>query len=207
MKNEKTEIIFILDRSGSMANLAEDTIGGYNSFLKEQRKEVGEALITTVLFDHEYEVLHDRKNLDFVVDITSKEYYARGTTALMDAMGKTITKMKNNIETSNEKYRPSKVIVVIITDGHENDSKEYTQPQIKSMVKEMTEQHDWQFLFLGANIDSASTAEGYGFSAQSACDYIPTSVGTQSLYSTLSKTISGFRETGVVADGWDNDLK
>jgi uncharacterized protein YegL len=162
MKEGLTEIIAILDNSGSMANLTNDTIGGYNTFINDQKNIPGEAILTTVLFNTKYILLHDRINIKKTKPITEKEYRAGGGTALLDAMGKTINDVGLKLHNTDEDERPSKVIVFIITDGEENSSKEFTHEKIKEMVTLQKNIYSWEFLFMGANIDSFSVAETIG---------------------------------------------
>jgi uncharacterized protein YegL len=205
MKDNLTQIVFILDRSGSMDSLAADTIGGYNGFIEAQKAEEGEALLTTVLFDNEYEILHDSVNLKDVKPLTEKDYYARGMTALLDAVGKTIKTVGANLAKMEEEDRPSKVIVVITTDGFENASKEFTQEQVKTMIEHQRDKYNWEFIFLGANIDSVGTAKDYGITY--AADWTANSVGAQSVYTSLSRGISNYRgDKGITAD-WSSDIK
>lgn len=206
MKDNLTEIVFILDRSGSMQALTEDTIGGYNAFIEEQKKQDGEANLTTVLFDDRYEVLHDSVNIKDVKPLTNNEYTARGMTALMDAVGRTINSVGDRLSKMDEADRPSKVIVVITTDGMENASTEFTKKQIKDMITHQTEKYNWQFMFLGANIDAASEAQSIGISPQFASNYCYTKVGTDALYKTMSKTVASYRSTGSVEANWKADL-
>ena len=161
MKKGLTELIFILDRSGSMSGLESDTIGGYNAMIEKQRGESGEAMITTVLFDDNYELLHDRINLKGIKPLTTKEYYVRGTTALLDAVGKTIQKMINVQKNTVESEKAEKVLFVITTDGQENASLEYTYSKIKTLIENQKHQYDWEFIFLGANIDAVSEARKF----------------------------------------------
>ena len=207
MRSNLTEIVFILDRSGSMGSLEKDTIGGFNSFIERQNQEEGDAILTTVLFDDKYEILHDGVSIKDVKQLTNKEYYARGMTALLDAMGKTIITVKNRLNNTDEKYRPSKVIFVITTDGQENCSKEFNRDQIKTLVEQQTKENDWQFLFLGANIDAISTAQSFGIDGKFASNYTASAVGTDSLYSTLSCSVSSYRSKGVIEDDWKDNLK
>ncbi len=206
MKDNLTEIVFILDRSGSMQRLAEDTIGGYNAFIEEQKKQDGEANLTTVLFDDQYEVLHNGVNIKDVKPLTDKEYTARGMTALMDAVGRTINSVGDRLSKMDEVDRPSKVIVVITTDGMENASTEFTKKQVKDMITHQTEKYNWQFMFLGANIDAASEAQSIGISPQFASNYCYTKVGTDALYKTMSKTVACYRSAGEVNVNWKADL-
>jgi len=162
MRKELSELIFILDRSGSMSGLEQDTIGGYNSLLAKQKKEPGEAIITTVLFDDQFELLHDRNNLKDVELITEHEYFVRGTTALLDAIERTIDKIKNAQKLTAEEDRAANIIFVITTDGMENASREYRYDRIKTMIEEQKEKFGWEFLFIGANIDAIEAAGKFG---------------------------------------------
>ena len=206
MNENLTEIVFILDRSGSMGHLTEDTIGGFNSFIENQKKEDGEAVLTTILFDHEYEILHNGVNIKNVKPLTNKDYSVRGMTALLDAIGRTINIVGERLGKMNERDRPSKVIFVITTDGQENSSKEFTQSQIKKMIEHQTNKYNWQFMFLGANIDAVSTARSFGISGQFASNYVANAIGTDVLYSTLSKSVSDFRTVGKINDNWKDSL-
>jgi uncharacterized protein YegL len=207
MKENLTEIVFIIDRSGSMANLTNDTIGGFNTFIENQKKEAGEAVLTTILFDDKYEILHDGVDIKKVNPLTDKEYFARGMTALLDAIGKTINTIGERLNKTEEVERPSKVIFVITTDGAENSSSEFTKPQIKEMIEHQTNKYNWQFMFLGANIDAVGTAQSFGISGQFASNYTASSVGTDALYTTLSKSVASYRSVGEVSDNWKDELK
>lgn len=207
MKENLTEIVFILDRSGSMRSLTSDTIGGYNTFIENQKNEPGEAVLTTILFDDQYEVLHNGVDIKTVKEMTNKEYFARGCTALLDAIGKTINTVGERLKNTKEEDRPSKVIFVITTDGFENASKEFTQPNIKEMIEHQTNKYNWQFMFLGANIDAVGTAQSFGISAQFASNYSANSVGTDSLYRSVSKSVASYRTTGDISNDWKDDLK
>ena len=157
MKKGFTELVFILDRSGSMGGLESDTIGGFNAMLEKQRKLDGECRITTVLFDNRYELLHDRIDIRAVSPMTEREYQVGGSTALLDAMGRTIQKMVNVQKSTAEEYRAENVMFVIITDGEENSSREYSAQKVKAMI-EQEKKYGWEFIFLGANIDAVETA-------------------------------------------------
>lgn len=205
MNTNLTEIVFILDRSGSMGTLVSDTIGGYNEFIKKQKELPGEAVLTTVLFDDKYELLHDRVNIKDVKDITHKEYYVRGTTALLDAIGKTINSVGGRFANMTENERPSKVIFVITTDGQENASKEFNLTRINEMITHQTDKYSWQFIFLGANIDAVSVGNSLGITMSA--NYSADSGGTRSLYSTISNATESYRSSGNIGSDWDKDLQ
>jgi len=179
MKKGLTELVFILDKSGSMGGLEADTIGGYNSMLAKQQALEGECFITTVLFDNNYELLHDRININAVSPITEKEYQVGGSTALLDAIGLTIHKIGNAQRHTADDYRAEKVMFVIITDGEENSSREYTAEKIKAQIERQKSKYGWEFVFLGANIDAVQTSGKFGISADRAVDYLADSKGTE----------------------------
>ena len=207
MKKNLTELIFILDRSGSMSGLEKDTIGGFNSMLKKQKDEEGEAIVTTVLFDNRYELLHDRINIKGISPITDKEYFVRGTTALLDAVGRTIEKIENAQKHTLEEERASKVLFVITTDGMENSSKRYNYEKIRRMIKDKKKEFGWEFIFLGANIDAVSAAESIGISRDRATNYNSDSKGTKLNYEVISKTISSLRENASISDNWKDKIE
>ena len=198
MKKNLTELVFILDKSGSMSGLEKDTIGGFNSLLDQQRKVDGECVITTVLFDNRYELLHDRIDIRAVQPITGKEYFVGGSTALLDAIGKTIHKIGAVQKNTTEDYRAEKVLFVIITDGEENASRHYSSMQIREMIQRQKERYGWEFIFLGANIDAVETAGRFGIDADRAVDYVPDGEGTELNYRMMSETVATFRECGAV---------
>lgn len=205
MKNNLTELVFILDRSGSMSGLESDTIGGFNAMLDKQRKEPGEALITTVLFDNCSELLHDRIPLQGVANITERDYFVRGSTALLDAIGSTIQKIVQAHIHTAEALRPSKTMFVIITDGMENSSRRFTYEQIHSMIeKEKT--YGWEFLFLGANIDAISAASRIGIHADRAVNYHADAEGTRLNYDVVSETVSDMRASRPVSANWKSRI-
>lgn len=206
MKTNITELVFILDRSGSMAGLESDTIGGYNSMLKKQMSDQGEAIVTTVLFDDQYQLLHDRINIKGVSLITEKDYFVRGTTALLDAIGRTIHKIGNAQKHTTENQRPDKTIFVITTDGMENASREYTYEKIKSMVELEKEKYGWEFIFLGANIDAISTAARFGIDPDRAANYNADSEGTKLNYEVLNCAVSELRTNGRIKDDWKAEI-
>ena len=206
MKTNITELVFILDRSGSMSGLESDTIGGYNAMLEKQKSEQGEAIVTTVLFDDKYKLLHDRINIKGVSLITEKDYFVRGTTALLDAIGKTIQKIGNAQKHTMENQRPDKTVFVITTDGMENASLEYTYEKIKKMVEQEKERYGWEFIFLGANIDAISTAARFGISSNRAANYNADSEGTRLNYNVVNCFVSEIRTKGEVNEDWKAEI-
>lgn len=183
-------MVFILDRSGSMAGLESDTIGGFNGMLNSQRNVEGEAIVTTVLFDDRYELLHDRIPLAGVAPMTDKQYYVRGCTALLDAVGRTIQKIANVQENTAEEMRAEKVIFVITTDGLENASREYRYSQIRQMILEKQEKCSWEFIFLGANMDAVSEGAKMGIRADRAATYSCDSSGIQENYKAVEHFVT-----------------
>lgn len=202
-----TEMVFILDRSGSMCMLEEDTIGGYNSLLKKQKSEVGDAVVTTVLFDDKYEMLHDRVAIKKIKKITSKDYYARGATALLDAVGKTINHVAGRHKNALESEVPSKTMVVIITDGFENASREYSLMQVKQIIERQKSKYGWEFLFLGANIDAVKTAAGFGISADRAVTYEADGEGTRMNFEAVSNAQSAIRNQMPLTAEWKEKIE
>lgn len=207
MKENLTQIVFILDRSGSMARLTDDTIGGYNVFLQTQKEQDGEAIVATVLFDDRYEVLHDNVDIKDIQPLTNKDYFARGSTALLDAIGRTINNVGDKLNKMNEDDKPSKVIFVITTDGQENSSTEFNRYKIKDMITHQQEKYNWEFMFLGANIDAVAEAESIGISGLKASNYTANAIGTASLYDSMSKTVSNYRSVGTIDASWKDELK
>ena len=211
MKKNLTELVFILDRSGSMAGLEADTIGGFNAMLQKQRGEPGEAVISTVLFDNETDVIHDRIYLDRVPALTEKEYYVRGCTALLDAVGGAIHHIGNVHKYAREEDRPEKTLFVITTDGLENASRRYTYDKVKSMIERQREKYGWEFLFLGANIDAAREAARFGIRADCAADYHADSIGTEAVYESVCEAVCQVRRAAPLKASWkqriDADFK
>lgn len=193
MKKHLTEIVFILDRSGSMAGLEEDTIGGFNAMLQKQKDEPGEAFVSTVLFDNSSEVIHDRVDIQKLAPMTRKEYYVRGCTALLDAVGGAIHHIGNVHKYAREEDRPEKTLFVITTDGMENASRRYSYEKLKIMIERQKEKYGWDFLFLGANIDAAKEAARFGIDADRAANYHADSEGTNVIYETVSEAITQVR--------------
>ncbi len=194
MKKGLTEIVFILDRSGSMGGLEADTIGGYNSLLAKQKKEEGEALISTILFDDKTEILHDRKPLAEVEPITDKEYFVRGCTALLDAVGGAIHHIANIHKYARPEDVPEKTLFIITTDGMENASRNYSYKEVKRMVEREKEKYHWEFIFLGANIDAVEVAGRFGVPSNRAVRYESDRAGTALNYKVMSAMVSCARK-------------
>ena len=190
MRKGLTEVVFILDRSGSMGGLEADTIGGYNSMLDKQKKEEGEAILSTILFDDRTEVLHDRKKLESVENITDKDYYVRGCTALLDAIGGAIHHIGKVQKEMPEDERPEKTLFIITTDGMENASREYTYDKVRKMVEKKKKKNHWEFIFMGANIDAIAVAGKFGVAANRAVRYECDGAGTALNFSVMSKMMS-----------------
>ena len=207
MKKGLTELVFILDKSGSMSGLEKDTIGGYNSMLEKQKAVEGECRITTVLFDNNYELLHDRIDIRAVNPITEKEYQVGGSTALLDAIGRTIHKIGNAQKNTADDYRAEKVMFVIITDGEENASREYSADKIKAQIERQKTKYGWEFIFLGANIDAVQTAGRFGIAPDRAVDYLADSAGTELNFKVMTAAVSTFREKGTVDEACFEDIR
>ena len=203
-----TELVFILDRSGSMSGLEGDTIGGFNSMLTKQKQEPGECLVSTVLFDNEMEVIHDRVPLAQVPELTSKEYFVRGCTALLDAVGGAIHHIGNVHKYARPEDRPERTLFVITTDGLENASRRYDYDKVKAMIERQKEKYNWEFLFLGANIDAAKEAARFGISADRAVQYQSDHEGTLLNYEVLSETVSCMRAcpSAPLAANWKDRI-
>jgi len=207
MKTNITELVFILDKSGSMAGLESDTIGGYNALLGKQQKEPGEAVVTTILFDDGYEILHDRINIRGIRPITEKEYFVGGCTALLDAVGKTIHKIGNAQKHTSEELRADKVMFVITTDGMENASREYSYAKIKEMIERQQKRYGWEFIFLGANIDALSMAEKVGINPDRAANYNADGEGTRLNYEAVSFAVSEMRSGRAIDRNWKKKIE
>ena len=202
MKKNLTELVFILDRSGSMAGLENDTIGGFNAMIEKQKQEPGEAIVSTVLFDNEREVIHDRVDLREIRPMTDREYYVRGCTALLDAVGFAIHHIGNVHKYAREEDRPERTLFVITTDGYENASCIYSYKKLKAMIQRQKEQYGWEFLFLGANIDAAKEAARFGIGADRAADYHADSVGTGVIYEAVSEAVCSIRACQPMGADW-----
>ncbi|MEH6907800.1 vWA domain-containing protein [Neobacillus drentensis] len=207
MKRNLTELVFILDKSGSMAGLEADTIGGYNAMLKKQQKAEGEAVVTTALFDHDYELLHDRINIRGISPITEKDYEVGGTTALLDAIGFTIQKIINVQKRTSEEERAEKVLFVITTDGMENASREFTTDKIKKLVQHQKDTYGWEFLFLGANIDAIATAARFGIGEDFAVEYHADHEGTQLNYEAVNEAVVNLRSGKKIDRSWKQGIE
>ena len=211
MKKNLTEIVFILDRSGSMAGLEDDTIGGFNAMIEKQKKEAGEALVSTVLFDNHTDVIHDRVDIQKVAPMTREEYYVRGCTALLDAVGRAIHHIGNVHKYAREEDRPEKTLFVITTDGMENASREYTYDHLKAMIQRQQAKYGWEFLFLGANIDAAKEAARFGIHADRAANYHADTLGTAVIYEAMSEAVCSIRANRPMTTEWkhtiDEDFK
>lgn len=213
MRKGLTEIVFILDRSGSMRGLEADTIGGFNSMIAKQKKEDGEAYVSTVLFDDQCEVLHDRVPMDKVPVMTDEEYYVRGCTALLDAVGGAIHHIANVHKYARDEDRPEKTLFVITTDGMENASKRYSYEKVQAMIKKEQEKYGWEFIFIGANIDAVQEAKRFGIRKERAVNYVHDEIGTEAVYRSVSKAVCAMRMADASCAGsaidecdWEEDI-
>ena len=202
MKKNLTELVFILDRSGSMAGLEGDTIGGFNAMIEKQKNEPGEAYVSTVLFDNESSVIHDRVDIQKVAPMTRADYYVRGCTALLDAVGKAIQHIGNVHKYAREEDRPEKTLFVITTDGMENASREYTYDRLKMLIQRQKDKYGWEFLFLGANIDAAKEAARFGIGADRAANYHADRQGTAVIYEAVSEAVCNVRASRPMSANW-----
>ena len=207
MKKGLTEMVFILDRSGSMNGLEKDTIGGFNSMVDKQRKEEGEAYISTVIFDDQAEVIHDRIPLDKIGKLTEDEYYVRGCTALLDAVGQAIRHIGNVHKYAREEDVPERTIFVITTDGMENASRYFTYDELKKLISQQQEKYGWEFLFLGANIDAAAEAGRIGIRPSNAVRYECDDVGLDVSYCAVAETVASFRKEGSIKPSWKASIE
>ena len=207
MKKNLTEMVFILDKSGSMSGLEADTIGGFNSMIERQKKEEGEALVSTVLFSDESRVIHDRIALNKIEPMTDKQYYVGGCTALIDAIGGAIHHIGNVHKYARDEDRPEHTIFVITTDGMENASHRYTSSQVKAMVQRQKDKYGWEFLFLGANIDAVETAARYGIAEDRAVSFINDHAGQSLNYTAVSEAVRTVRACRPLARDWKQDIE
>ena len=206
MKKNLTELVFILDRSGSMAGLEDDTIGGFNSMIQKQKNEPGEVYVSTVLFDNVSEVIHDRVTIQKIEPMTRNEYYVRGCTALLDAVGGAIHHIGNVHKYAREEDRPEKTLFVITTDGMENASRKYSYEKVRSMIERQKERYRWEFIFLGANIDAAKEAARFGIDADCAADYHADSKGTAVIYEAMNDAVCSVRACQPVGAAWKKNV-
>ena len=208
VKNGMTEVVFILDKSGSMAGYELDTIGGFNSTIEKQKREEGKAIVSTVLFDHEMEVIHDRIAIENVPALTAKEYQVRGTTALLDAIGGAIHHIGNIHKYARPEDVPEHTVFIITTDGMENASRNYDSRKVKEMIRRQQERYGWEFIFLAANIDAVETADRYGIRRERAVNYCQTPEGVRESYCMMSEVISRVRkEQTLDNEDWKKDKK
>lgn len=206
-KNNVTELVFILDRSGSMSGLERDTIGGFNSMIEKQKKEDGLCYVSTLLFDDKCEVLHDRVKLGDVPLMTEDDYYVRGSTALLDALGGAIKHIGNIHKYARNEDVPEKTLFVITTDGMENASRKYTSERVKQMIERQQKKYGWEFIFIGANIDAVTTAKSYGIAPERAVNYTADSRGTNALFSSVGKAVKAVRSRKALDDEWREDIE
>lgn len=206
-KNNITELVFILDRSGSMSGLEGDTIGGFNAMIQKQKKEDGEAYVSTILFDNVSEVLHDRIKLKDVPKMTSKDYTVRGCTALIDAIGGAIHHIGNIHKYARPEDVPVHTMFIITTDGQENASHRFSSDEVKKMIEHQKAEYGWEFLFIGANIDAVETASRFGIGRDRAVNYRADSQGTQVLYDTISAPISAMRANKNIDEDWGKKIE
>ena len=206
MKKNLTEIVFILDRSGSMAGLEDDTIGGFNAMISRQKTEPGEAIVSTVLFDNYSEVIHDRADVRSIQPMTRKEYYVRGCTALLDAVGGAIHHIGNVHKYARAEDRPEKTLFVITTDGMENASRTYSYDRVKAMIQRQKEKYGWEFLFLGANIDAAREAARFGIAEDRAANYHADHQGTAVIYQAVNEAVCNVRAARPMTAAWKSSV-
>ncbi len=197
-----TELVFILDRSGSMSGLEKDTIGGFNAMIEKQRKEPGSTLVSTVLFDNKSETIHDRLPLDKVPHLTEDQYYVMGCTALLDAVGKTVERIRMIHKYARREDVPEKTVFVITTDGLENASHHYTYRQVRKMIETQKKTCGWEFLFLGANIDAVAEAERFGIDASRSVNYCCDSAGTALNFEVVSDAVKTLRMSQTLTESW-----
>ena len=202
MKKDLTELVFILDRSGSMAGLEDDTIGGFNAMIEKQKAEPGACIVSTILFDNRSEVIHDRLPLERVPALTRKEYYVRGCMALLDAVGGAIHHIGNVHKYAREEDRPERTLFVITTDGMENASRRYDYGKVKAMIERQKDRYGWEFLFLGANIDAAKEAARFGISAERAANYHADRRGTGIIYEAVNAAVCSVRGSRPLENDW-----
>lgn len=204
--NNITELVFILDRSGSMAGLEADTIGGFNSMIEKQKKQDGKCYVSTVLFDDKIEVIHDREELSSIKKMTGNDYYVRGCTALIDAIGSSIRHIANIHKYARPEDVPQNTMFVITTDGMENASHHYSSEEVKKMIEKEKEKYGWEFIFIGANIDAVETARNFGIDESRAVNYHADSKGTKVLYDTVSEAVCKIRTNAPMSADWSENI-
>ena len=207
MKNNVTELVFILDRSGSMNGLEGDTIGGFNALLEKQKKQDGQVFVSTVLFDTESKVLHDRIPLERVAPMTEQDYTVGGCTALLDALGDAIRHIVNIHKYARPEDVPARTVFVITTDGQENASRQYTSDKVKRMIEKEKEQYGWEFLFIGANIDAVETGARFGIDRSHVSNYKADAQGTEILYGCVAEAVSQVRRHAPLAANWNRKME
>lgn len=206
MKKNLTELVFILDRSGSMSGLERDTIGGFNAMIEKQKKQDGECIVSTVLFNNDSQVIHDRVPLDKIEPMTEDDYYVRDCTALIDAIGGAIHHIGNVHKYARPEDVPENTIFIITTDGYENASYRYSSDKVKRMIEHEKEKYGWEFLFIGANIDAVETAKHYGIDQDRAVNYHADAQGTDIVYATVSQAICNVRMNKCMTENWSEDI-
>ena len=206
MKKNLTELVFILDRSGSMSGLEKDTIGGFNAMIEKQKKQDGECIVSTVLFNNDSQVIHDRVPLDKIEPMTERDYYVSGGTALIDAIGGAIHHIGNVHKYARKEDVPENTIFIITTDGYENASYRYSSDKVKHMIEHEKEKYGWEFLFIGANIDAVETAKRYGINQDRAVNYHADAQGTDIVYATVSQAVCNVRMNKCMAENWSEDI-
>lgn len=206
MKNNLTELVFILDRSGSMAGLESDTIGGFNAMIQKQKQEPGDCYVSTVLFDNSTKVVHDRVRLEHVQPMTEQDYFVGGCTALLDAVGGAIHHIGNIHKYARPEDVPAHTLFVIVTDGMENASRIYSSDRVKQMIQRQKIKYGWEFMFLAANIDAVETAAHFGIDRACAVDYRSDSQGTQVLYESVSQSVSRVRTGAGLPKNWKKTI-
>ena len=206
MKENLTELVFILDKSGSMHNLTDDTIGGFNSLIEKQRGEEGECVVSTVLFDNRSTVVHDRVPLSEMKPMTRSDYVPRGNTALIDAIGGAVKHIGNVHKYARKEDIPQHTMFVIITDGMENASHMYTSDKVKAMIERQKESYGWEFIFIGANIDAVETAKEFGISEDRAVDYLADAEGTAAVYAASCDVIGKVRRNSSISRDWRDKI-
>lgn len=206
-QNGVTELVFIIDKSGSMCGLEADTIGGFNSLLEKQKKEDGKCFVSTVLFSSDSQVIHDRVDIDSVKPMTGKDYVPSGCTALIDAIGGAVHHIRNIHKYARPEDVPENTVFVITTDGMENSSRIYSSDKVKEMIEHQKKEYGWEFIFVGANIDSVDTAEKFGIDEDRAVNYISDSKGTQVLYDSVCCAVSSVRSEGDMGVKWKEKIK